>query len=47
MRDLKTQIKDKALELGFSLFGVSPADPLEGAAFYARWVAMGLSLIHI
>ena len=41
MRDLKTQIKDKALELGFSLFGVSPADPLEGAAFYARWVAMG------
>ncbi len=39
--DLKRKIQDKAGELGFSLVGVAPADPLEGAAFYARWVALG------
>ncbi len=41
MDDLKKKIQAKAQELGFSLFGVTPADPLEGAQFYARWVAQG------
>ena len=41
MADLKKKIQAKAEELGFSLMGVAPADPLEGAAFYARWVALG------
>jgi epoxyqueuosine reductase len=39
--DLKGKIQEKALELGFSLVGVTPADPLQGAEFYARWVALG------
>jgi epoxyqueuosine reductase len=38
---LKEKIQAKAEELGFSLMGVAPADPLEGAQFYARWVALG------
>jgi epoxyqueuosine reductase len=43
MKDLKTALNRKAQELGFSLFGVTPADPLDGAAFYARWIAMGFA----
>ena len=43
MKDLKTTLNRKAQELGFSLFGVTPADPLDGAAFYARWIAMGFA----
>jgi epoxyqueuosine reductase len=39
--DLKGKIQEKALELGFSLVGVTPADPLQGAEFYASWVALG------
>jgi epoxyqueuosine reductase len=39
--ELLRSIRDHATDLGFSLFGVAPADPLEGAEFYARWVALG------
>ncbi len=41
MSELSRSIRDHATDLGFSLFGVAPADPLEGAEFYARWVALG------
>ena len=41
MKELKSHLKRRAEELGFSLFGVTPADPLDSAAFYARWIAMG------
>ena len=40
---LTAQIRGKAGELGFGLFGVTPADPLAGAEFYARWVALGFA----
>jgi epoxyqueuosine reductase len=35
--------RDQARQLGFELFGVTPADPLAGAEFYARWAALGLA----
>lgn len=38
---LEEAIRRRAGELGFGLVGLAPADPLEGAAFYARWVALG------
>ncbi|MSR83439.1 MAG: tRNA epoxyqueuosine(34) reductase QueG [Candidatus Latescibacteria bacterium] len=38
---LTEKIRARAGELGFGLVGFAPADPLEGAAFYARWVALG------
>lgn len=38
---LTERIRVRAGELGFGLVGFAPADPLEGAAFYARWVALG------
>ncbi len=41
MSEHSRSIRDRAVELGFSLFGVAPADPLQGAEFYARWVALG------
>ena len=41
--NLTAQIHGKAGELGFGLFGVTPADPLAGAEFYARWVALGFA----
>ncbi len=36
-------MKTRAAELGFDLVGIAPADPLEGAQFYARWVALGFA----
>ena len=39
--DLKSAIDARARQLGFDLVGFAPAEPLEGAAFYARWVALG------
>ncbi len=41
MDNAKEKIRAKAQELGFALCGVTPADPLQGAQFYARWVALG------
>ncbi|MBM3277215.1 MAG: tRNA epoxyqueuosine(34) reductase QueG [Candidatus Handelsmanbacteria bacterium] len=38
---LTEKIRAQAGELGFGLVGFAPADPLEGAAYYARWVALG------
>ncbi|MEW6749908.1 MAG: tRNA epoxyqueuosine(34) reductase QueG [Candidatus Latescibacterota bacterium] len=38
---LTQQIRRRAGELGFDPVGFAPADPLEGAAFHARWVALG------
>ncbi|MCC7262222.1 MAG: tRNA epoxyqueuosine(34) reductase QueG [Candidatus Latescibacteria bacterium] len=38
---LTEKIRVRAGELGFGLVGFAPADPLEGAAYYARWVALG------
>ena len=35
--------RQEAERQGFGLFGVTPADPLAGAAFYARWVALGFA----
>jgi len=35
------RIRRQARELGFELVGICPATPLEGAAFYARWLARG------
>ena len=40
---LTAQIRGKARALGFELFGVTPADPLAGSDFYARWVALGFA----
>ena len=40
---LSKKIRSKARELGFDLVGFTPADPLEGAHFYARWVALGFA----
>jgi epoxyqueuosine reductase len=38
---LKEEIFARARDLGFDLVGFAPADPLEGAEFYARWLAQG------
>ncbi|MFH1571598.1 MAG: QueG-associated DUF1730 domain-containing protein, partial [Gemmatimonadota bacterium] len=38
---LTARLKARARHLGFDLVGVAPAAPLEGASFYARWLAMG------
>jgi len=38
---LNEQIRRKARDLGFATVGFAPADPLAGAQFYARWIAMG------
>ena len=35
--------RQQAERHGFDLFGVTPADPLAGAEFYARWVALGFA----
>ena len=35
--------RQEAERQGFGLFGVTPADPLAGAEFYARWVALGFA----
>ncbi len=35
--------RQEAGRQGFDLFGVTPADPLAGAEFYARWVALGFA----
>ncbi|MEE3335805.1 MAG: tRNA epoxyqueuosine(34) reductase QueG [Candidatus Latescibacterota bacterium] len=33
----------RAQQLGFDLIGVTPADPLQAADFFARWVALGFA----
>ena len=38
---LTASIRSRARSLGFDLFGVTPAEPLAGSDFYARWVALG------
>ena len=38
---LTAAIRGHARSLGFDLFGVTPAEPLPGSDFYARWVALG------
>ena len=38
---LTQRIRQKATELGFDTFGITPADRLEAADFYARWLALG------
>ena len=38
---LTALIRDQARALGFDLVGLAPADPLEGAEFFARWLALG------
>jgi len=40
---LTQRIRRRAAELGFDLVGFAPADPLAGAEFYARWVALGFA----
>ncbi len=40
---LSEKIRSKARELGFEQVGFAPADPLAGAEFYARWVALGFA----
>ncbi|MGB1891813.1 MAG: tRNA epoxyqueuosine(34) reductase QueG [Candidatus Latescibacterota bacterium] len=37
----KDKIREKALALGFTLFGVTTVDPLQGAGFYAEWIERG------
>ena len=39
--NLTQRVEQQARELGFDLVGVAPAAPLEGDAFYARWLALG------
>ncbi len=34
-------LRSRARQLGFDLFGVAPAAPLQAADFYARWIALG------
>ena len=41
MTSFTQAVRQQAHELGFELVGIAPADPLEGAQFYARWVAQG------
>lgn len=38
---LTSSIRRHAHDLGFALVGFAPADPLEGAQLYARWLALG------
>lgn len=38
---LAEAIRCRAGELGFELVGFAPVDPLEGATFYSRWIALG------
>ena len=38
---LTASIRGHGRSLGFGLFGVTPAEPLPGSDFYARWVALG------
>ena len=38
---LTARIRQHAHDLGFALVGFAPADPLEGARFYARWLELG------
>jgi epoxyqueuosine reductase len=40
---LTEQVRRKARDLGFELVGVTPAAPLKGAEFYARWVGLGFA----
>ena len=40
---LTEKIRSKAGELGFDLVGFTPAEPLAGAQFYARWLALGFA----
>ena len=40
-QELARSIRERASDLGFGLCGVAPAEPLEGAQFYARWLALG------
>ena len=40
---LTARIRSEAAAIGFDLVGFTPADPLEGAEFYARWVALGFA----
>ena len=40
---LTAAIRRKARELGFEPVGFTPAEPLEAAALYARWVALGFA----
>ena len=40
---LTAKIRSEAMSIGFDLVGFTPADPLEGAEFYARWVALGFA----
>ena len=35
------RIEERALELGFDLFGVAPAGPTPGAERFARWLSLG------
>ncbi|MBT3341645.1 MAG: tRNA epoxyqueuosine(34) reductase QueG [Gemmatimonadetes bacterium] len=35
------RLRQVATSLGFDLFGVTPADPLAAADYYARWIALG------
>ena len=39
--ELVGSIRARGASLGFGLCGVAPADPLDGASFYARWLALG------
>ncbi len=41
MSSLRDRLQAKAQELGFALFGVTTAEPLHGASFYAQWVELG------
>ena len=38
---LTAEIRSAAKAIGFDLVGIAPADPLEGAEYYARWLALG------
>jgi epoxyqueuosine reductase len=38
---LADAIRRQARQLGFDRVGIAPADPLERAACYARWLALG------
>ena len=40
---LTQRIRRRAAELGFDRVGFTPAEPLAGAEFYTRWVALGFA----
>ena len=42
-RELTERVRRRCIDLGFDVVGFAPADPLEGADFYARWVALGFA----